>query len=189
MDILVAVLFAGLATLIAMGTIRVPSEFTGSIVVQAILLLVALSFFAYSPVVGVAAIALFAVLIFHRNVQMTAYYSNTYESMGPRNGYGDETIYREYVKTQPYVTASSEPTAYPTYTPTPKAVWGVEGFEAAPFNAGEASVEGQYPLPGPSLAGGRVEQYDYRPDPETGSNLFQRYGPDMDEKKDPLRQY
>jgi hypothetical protein len=187
MDVLVAVLFAGLATLIAMGTIRVPSEFTSSIVVQALLLLVSLSFFAYSPVVGVAAIALFAVLIFHRNVQKAAYYTNTYESMGPRNGYGAETIYRDHVNAQPYMTTSSQPTAYPTYTPTPQAVWGVEGFESAPFNEANVSVDGQYPLPAVSMASGRVESYDYKPDGETGSNLFQRYGPNMDEKLEALQ--
>jgi hypothetical protein len=175
-DVLLAVALAGLATLIAAGMIVVPTEFTSSSVIQAILLLVALSLFAYSPVVGIAGIALFAVVIFHRNVQKTISYSAV-----PK--YGDETIYQEHVKTQPFVSMASSPNPYP---PASQQVWGVEGFEAATYADVTPSVDGQFPLPAPSLEGGVAIASNYAPDQTMGTNEFQRFGPDLEQKLQPL---
>jgi hypothetical protein len=172
-ELLLTVAIAGFATLIAAGMVTVPVEFTSSFLVQGLLLIAALSMFAYSPVVGIAAIALFAVLIFSRNVQKTMTYSNTVPQ------YGDETIYQQYVKTQPYMSMSSEPNPYP---PANKQMWGVEGFEAAPFGGADVSVDGQYPLPAPSMGSGYSNEFTYTPAADTGSNVYQSTNNTVDEK-------
>jgi hypothetical protein len=172
-ELLLTVAIAGFATLIAAGMVTVPVEFTSSFLVQGILLIAALSMFAYSPVVGIATMALFAVLIFNRNLQKTMAYS----SQVPQ--YGDETIYKQYVKAQPYMSMSSEPNPYP---PASRQMWGVEGFEASPFGGAEVAVDGQYPLPAPSMASGYSSEFSYTPAADTGSNVYEPSNSTVDEK-------
>lgn len=182
------VLLAGLATVIAMGKLELPHELTSSSIVQALLLVVSLVLFSYSPVVGLASIALFAVILFNRNIRKTAFYSNSFGQ------YGDENIYKEHVTTMPYSGGrGSQPRDYSQFRETHSAGWGAldtfeEGFQGAPYGSSAGYVDGQFPLDeGRPSSAPFTEEYDYRPDTNAGDNEFQRYGPNLDEKLDALQ--
>ena len=72
-----------------------------------------------------------------------------------------------------------------------------EGFESllpkepAPFGAEEGAVPyGSFPRDAQRASStGEVRGYTYRPEMDTGSNEFKRFGPDLDEKTDSFKYY
>lgn len=161
-----AVLIAALATGVATGYLQVPPLVLNSSVSHAFLLVLALVFFAYSPVVGIAAFALFAIILFHRNIQKTVRYSRAAKSV-----YGIDNIASQEVKTQPYTTMHSEPREYNQFKDT---------YE--PYSSPE--MEGQYPLDEARQgAEPKLEDYFYRPGPDMGDNTFVATEPTLTDAK------
>jgi len=66
-----------------------------------------------------------------------------------------------------------------------------EGFQPAPFGAEEGDVPyGSYPRDAPRASStGENRGYVYRPEMDTGSNEFKRFGPNLDEKSDSFKYY
>jgi hypothetical protein len=184
---------AALATAIAMGSLRVPAELTQSSIMLALFLIVALVLFSYSPVVGIAAIALFAVMVFSRNVQTVvgvnaaSAYGNHHRKTNPIPPvYGEQNIYKERHDIQEYDVTASQPREYSKFRDTYSRSFlssSVEGFEAAPYNYVNEAADGQYPINQNRMTASPArEEYLYEPEAETGSNEFERYGPNLDEK-------
>lgn len=174
------VFIAALATAVAANMIRLPVELTSSSIVLALFLIICLILFAYSPVVGIAAIALFAVVLFNRNIQKAI----DYRSSGV---YGDTNIYKEAVTTQPYTRIASEPREYNKFQETiPTGIlpsMNTEGFVGAPYGNEGDSAYGQYPLDQSRVTGAPLaDEFVYRPEDTTGSNEFERNGPNIDQK-------
>jgi hypothetical protein len=71
------------------------------------------------------------------------------------------------------------------------AVKVTEGFQPAPFGAEQAEVPyGSYPIDSQrATSTGEVRGYIYRPEMDTGSNEFKRFGPNLDEKSDSFKYY
>jgi hypothetical protein len=145
-------LLAGLATAVALGAVEVAPAILHSSVSQAFLLVMALVLFAYSPVVGIAAIALFAILMFKRNVQRTNQYTE---------------VVQQFVK---------DAAAQQTYQPTPVAqvapsretfaANGVEGY-ASPEQVGTYPLEER-----PQTQASHTFTAMYRPAEDMGDNSF-----------------
>lgn len=167
-----AVLLAGFATAIAVGTLEIPDHLLQSSITQTFLLIMALVLFAYSPVVGIAAMGLFAVMLYSRNMQKTSFYQKAAAKL-----YGQEGIARERVVR---VEEASGMTEQPRdYSKFERDTNDTEGY--ASTHVGDA--EGQYPLHDPRpVTEGMREDYFYRPGPDMGSNDFERFGPNMDHK-------
>lgn len=166
-----AIVLAGLATAIATGTMTVPNNFLHSSVTQTFLLIMALVLFAYSPVVGIAAIALFAVMLYNRNIQKTSFYQKAATQM-----FGQETIARERV---PYVKEAGNITSHPRqYTKFEQDTFQ----EYKEMKASDAI--GQYPIHEErhDMNEPVDDEYLYRPGKDMGSNTFHRFGPAMDNK-------
>jgi hypothetical protein len=193
-EAVISVILAIVATAVAMGSLHIPSSISGSSIMVALFLIIALAAFAYSPVVGIAAMAVFAVMIFSRNVEKTSHFvsESIMQKPTPIYGeevYGDQNIYREPVVTQPYSTQSSEPRMYDNFRETYNVSWGPlrEGFAGgaaySEFAGSGESIEGQYPIDENRVHENPTkETYDYRPESNTGTNDFMRHGPDLDEK-------
>jgi|UniRef100_A0A6C0LLI0 hypothetical protein len=66
-----------------------------------------------------------------------------------------------------------------------------EGFQPAPFGAEEGDVPyGSYPRDQQRASStGENRGYVYRPEMDTGSNEFKRFGPNLDEKSDSFKYY
>ena len=66
-----------------------------------------------------------------------------------------------------------------------------EGFEPAPFGAEEGDVPyGSFPRDAQRASStGESRDYTYRPEMDSGSNEFKRFGPDLDEKSDSFKYY
>ena len=166
------VVLAGLATAVGLGYVQIPAPVLHSTITQAFLLVMTLVLFAYSPVVGIAAIALFAILMFHRNVQKTVQYATAAASI-----YGEDNIARQPHQeggAQPYATMASQPREYDQFKDTYEAYQSPEG------------PTGMFPLEGTPVdfAGvpSKDETYFYRPSEDMGDDTFQRFGPNLDEK-------
>jgi hypothetical protein len=185
---------AALATAIAMGSLRVPTELTQSSIMLALFKIVALVLFSYSPVVGIAAIALFAVTVFSRNLQTVVNvnsagaYGNHHRKTNPVPPvYGEHNIYKERHDIQAYDDMASQPREYSNFRDTSRRslLSSVEGFEAAPapYNYVNEAADGQYPINQNRVTASPArEEYMYEPEADTGSNEFERYGPSLDEK-------
>ena len=160
-----AVIIAAVATAIATGYMQIPAAVLQSSITQAFLLVMALVLFAYSPVVGIAAFALFAILLFNRNVQKAMRYSQAARSV-----YGADNIAREPVKeTTGYTTMTDEPREYNKFKDT------YEAYESP-------DMDGLYPLDASTDAQPKTTSYMYRPAEDMGDNSFIRDGPEMDMK-------
>jgi hypothetical protein len=98
--------------------------------------------------------------------------------------YGEETIPKESHKpAQEFATFVSSPRGMNQFNETSGVV---EGFtsEQAPFSEIGLPTDGQYPIEEMrTMSTPDSRQYTYRPDADTGSNSFERMGPDLDEKK------
>ena len=169
-----------LTTAVATGMFQLPHELTNPIV-SVVLVIAALGAFAVYPAVGLALFLLTAVLFFKRNVASTFFAKTTY---------GTDSIRKQYVEdAKPYMGMRSGPRSYDEFAETdvsnPMIGPLTEGFVPAPYGDEQgAPVDGQYPkeMPRDSVSPDSQE-YIYRPDAETGSNDFVRFGPDLDEKK------
>ena len=98
--------------------------------------------------------------------------------------YGEETIPKEAHKPAgDYSTFASSPRGMNQFNETNGVV---EGFtsESASFSELGSPIDGQYPiLESRASSTPDSRDYTYRPDADTGSNTFERIGPDLDEKK------
>jgi hypothetical protein len=166
------VALAGLATAVGLGYVQIPAPVLHSTITQAFLLVMTLVLFAYSPVVGIAAIALFAILMFHRNVQKTAQYA-----MAAASIYGEDNIARQPQQEggdQPYTSMASQPREYGQFKDT------YEAYQSP------ADATGMFPLEGnvADFSGipSKVDSYFYRPSEDMGDNTFHNAGPSIDEK-------
>jgi hypothetical protein len=160
---------AGLATAVGLGYVQIPAPVLHSTITQAFLLVMTLVLFAYSPVVGIAAIALFAILMFHRNVQKTAQYATAAATI-----YGEDNIARQPQQVaQPYTTMLSQPRDYNQFKDT---------YEA--YQSPEAA-SGMFPIDAATDFSGvpsKIDSYFYRPSEDMGENIFQPMGSSIDEK-------
>ena len=166
-------LLAGAATAVALGAIQVPAPILHSSVSQAFLLIMALVLFSYSPVVGIAAIGLFAIIMFKRNVQKTYQYSQIAKQFAK-----DSAVSQEY-QAMPYQAAHvTQPREYSQFKDQAPTV-------PTGFTEGYATPEevGTYPLGArPQAQPTQSFTAMYRPDEDMGDNAFVRGGPNMDEK-------
>jgi hypothetical protein len=194
MEMLLAVVMAALAAGVATSYIQVPTELTSSSVAVAFMLIVVLGMFSYSPVVGIAGMILLAVLIFNRNVARFSTYTQAVRAENPRRGeYADMHIAKERVDMMPYASTASGPRDYAQFRETTPGGWMPlsEGFttEQTAYSSfgSEQYANGQYPLENQrQWSNPYMEEVKFRPSLDTGNNEFQRYGPDMDEKRVPL---
>lgn len=184
-------------TAIATDYMSVPPHLFYSPVSSVLLVILALVAFSVYPAVGLSLFLLIAVLFFKRNVDRTM--SSANQAIKPAaRGYGETTIMDQpRVTTRPYETDASGPRTYnefqetnpqnPMYNTVKTDI--KEPFEPAPYGDEQGSpVDGQFPKEVDRSTGTPEQQeYIYRPDPLTGSNEFQRYGPDLDEKIDALK--
>lgn len=196
LELTLAVVMVGVGAAIATGYLRLPVELTSSSVAIAFMLIVVLALFSYSPVVGIAGIVLLAILVFSRNVAKVVQFTEvTRETQPRRKEYGDMNIANQEGGMMPYSTSQSGPRDYSQFRETTPSVWMPsfsEGFtsdQIAPYNTfgGEQYAVGQYPIDNQrTWANPMVEEYKFRPSLDTGSNDFQRHGPNMDQKVDAL---
>ena len=180
-EIALAAILLVLATAIATGYVHLPFAPLSSPFAIAILVIASLGAFAVSPVVGLAAFLLTAVLFFKRNVAQTFSRVSTY---------GETSIPQQYnAPAYPYNTMRSGPRSYPEFQETnpENPVLGpkIENFEPAPYGEEQGSpVDGQYPKEAPRASSAPVPMdFVYKPEEDTGRNEFIRAGPDIDEKK------
>jgi len=182
-------------TAVATDYIETPHIRLDSPVIAVLLVIVALVAFSIYPAVGLSIFLLIAVLYFKRNVDRTL------SAGGLRPAartYGEDSIMEQpHVNARPYASQSSGPRQYdefqetnpfnPMIGPVRSAI--KEPFEPAPYGDEQgAPVDGQFPKEQDrTSASPESQEYLYRPEPTTGSNEFQRYGPDLDEKMDAFK--
>ncbi len=121
-ELALVLLLAAVATAVALDALQVPAALLHSSVSQAFLLIMALVLFAYSPVVGIAGIALFAIVIFKRNVQKTSQYAHMAifkEKVQPIPG-PVVTQPREYHAPEAFVESFATPEEVGTYPLGPR---------------------------------------------------------------------
>lgn len=249
MIFIVAVLV--LTTCIATGVVKVPVWATKSYITAIVLVILSLGAFSKDPMLGVSFFLLTAVILFNRNVNMTAAKIQNFTAhidadtnepffdlpmeapkasvvnsimannagnavLAPTTDsdnsqkntlntfldqhraasdgsavnrslgvYGEETIMKEGPMTaREYSTFVSSPRGYNQFNETSGLVEGFTSNQAS-FSVVSTPTEGQYPIEETrALATAEARDYTYRPDSDTGSNSFQRSGPDLDEKKD-----
>lgn len=188
-DMLVAVLVLAFATAIATDFVQLPFAAFSSPVAIFVLVVASLGAFTVYPAAGLALFLLTAVLFYKRNAAAV---------FSAKSSYGDASIPAESMGAAvPYVSSMSQPRNYDQFNETDPAnpMLGPvrEGFATANGVADEpeafgkpsdAAPVGSYPIDEPRASStAEPRDYVYRPDPETGSNDFVRFGPDMDEKK------
>ncbi len=176
-----SVLVVALGTAVATDYISLPPKLVSNPITTVLLVLLAVGAFVKYPVLGIALFLTTAIILFKRNT-MTARAAATY---------GVETIRRQaHEDAAPSAGAASGPRQYDQFQETdahnPMHATVQEGFEPAPYGNAELgeSVEGVYPI-GAARASSSAESSDflYRPGNDSGSNAFERFGPDMDEKR------
>ncbi len=157
-ETVLVLLLAGLATLVALGIVEVAPAILHSSISQAFLLVMTLVLFAYSPVVGIAAIALFAILMFKRNVQKTAQYTQVAQQ------FAKESAAQQAYQAMPAQAMVTQPREY---TQSRDVQGFVEGF-ATPEEVGT------YPLgdPRPMAQAAHTFNATYRPAEDMGDNAF-----------------
>lgn len=172
-------LLAGLATAVALGAVQVAPAILHSSISQAFLLVMTLVLFSYSPVVGIAAIALFAILLFKRNVQKTSQYTKAV-----RQFQQDVAAQQEYQPSPYPVVPSVAPSMSHKAPSTP--------FQTQPqmdphgILEGYASPEdvGMYPLEESRTAmQGTQTTAMYRPSEDMGDNTFAGTPSQLEESK------
>ena len=99
--------------------------------------------------------------------------------------YGETTIpNQKNGVSREYSTFATIPRSYNEFNETGPTI---EGFtsEPASFSDLGAPTEGQYPIEADRASSSPDKRdYTYRPESETGTNTFTRFGPNIDEKKD-----
>ncbi len=170
---MLVLVLAGLATAIALGYMTAPDALLHSSLSQAFMLIIALILFSYSPVVGIAALALFAVLMFHRNVRKTKQYSAALSNMqqyitptATKEVGGYDAVQREQRDLQKFQDSYE---AYQTQEPMEPTV--------------QPQEDGSFPeQSNTSMEDVRSESFLYRPGPDMGDNTFEPVGAGIDEK-------
>jgi hypothetical protein len=167
-------------TAIATDYLALPPALVTHPVTMVVLVLMAVSAFVKYPVLGIALFLLTAIVIFKRNTMTARAYAT----------YGIDTIRRQaHDRADPSESLSSQPRQLEQFQETdaqnPMYATEQEGFEPAPYGDAELNenVEGAFPI-GAARATSTADtsEYIYRPDRETGSNAFERMGPNLDEK-------
>ncbi len=175
-----SVLVVALGTAVATNYISLPPKLVANPITTVLLVLLAVGAFVKYPVLGIALFLTTAIILFKRNT-MTARAAATY---------GVETIRRQaHEDAAPSASIASGPREYDQFQETdahnPMHAIAQEGFEPAPYGDAELgeTVEGVYPI-GAARTSESAESDDfmYRPT-DSGSNAFERFGPDMDEKR------
>ncbi len=186
------ILLAGLGTAIALGFVEVAPAILHSSISQAFLLIMTLVLFAYSPVVGIAAIALFAILMFKRNVQKTTQYYDAatvraYQDQRAQQPPSDGHMPPLLTQPREYTVGSAGSTGSTgSQYVAPAARYATQPMfydDKEPFASPDAV--GTYPLgePRPSAHASQSFTAMYRPSEDMGDNTFVRgQGPNMDEK-------
>lgn len=188
-DLLIALAIIALATAIATDYILLPFAAFSSPIAIFIILIAAVGAFQIYPAAGFALFLLTAVLFFKRN---------THALFDAKTSYGDVSIMGAAGTTMPYMSDKSGPREYdqfnetdrmnPMLGPLREGFSTAEGVAApAPFETESGAPLGEYPIEEERPSESSVEEvFTYRPEPETGSNEFVRFGPDIDEKKNAL---
>ncbi len=178
MELLVAAAILALTTAVATDSFALPYAATSSPYATVLLVIAALGAFSASPTVGLSLFLLTAVLFFKRNVHTTM-----------NSVYGETSIRTQpHATAAPYESQSSGPRNYEEFAetaPTNPMIGPIkEGFEPAAYgDEAGAPVDGQFPKEKERPEGEpQAIDYVYRPAADMGSNEFERYGPDMDEK-------
>jgi len=180
------------ASAIATNALQVPATLAGT-PSGVVLVVVGLLTSVVAPTLAVALFVLAVVLFYKRNIQQTV--------QGTLRQFESE---RAYPETSPDYGDKRFPTQLqPIQTP------GAEGIQSEPGTYGQnfGSIEGFTPLGGAAVsefnppkgqfpinepretASPEADQYTYRPDGDTGSNAFHRFGPQMDQKVNSFRYY
>lgn len=176
---IVAVAFG---TAVATDYISLPPHIVGHPVVIVLMVLFGVIAFMKYPVLGIAIFLTAAIVVFKRNTQAARAYAT----------YGIDSIRRQHrADAEPSQSLSSNPRQYDQFQETDAtnpmhALGAQEGFEPAPYGDEELNenVEGAFPIGATRVsAAAESSEYVYRPDADTGSNAFERFGPNMDEKK------
>lgn len=182
-EMLLTVLVLAFTAAIASDNLRFPFIHVAGHTATIVLVIASLGAFSIYPAVGLSLFLLTAVLYFKRNVQVTV--------GSAKSAYGINTIVEQpHEAAAPFSNEASQPREYAQFQETNPAnpMLGPvqEGFEPAPYGAEQGSpVEGQYPIDEQRASSAPTAlSYVYRPDPETGSNAFERNGPNLDEKKE-----
>jgi hypothetical protein len=185
-EIVITALILAFTSALATGYVNLPHNVLNSYLAVVALVLISLGAFMVAPAAGLSLFLLTAVVFFKRNVDNTLSRSSTY----------GETSIRELVPNDamPFNTQSSGPREYEQFQETDASnpMLGnsvedpnIENFEPAPYGDEQGSpVDGQYPKEDPRASGtASPADFTYRPEEDTGSNEFSRFGPDLDEKK------
>jgi hypothetical protein len=186
---LAAVAILAFATAIATNMVQLPFAALASPLSIGIMVLAAVGAFRLYPAVGLALFLLTAVLFFRRNAATL---------FSAKTSYGDVSIAAEATGIAvPYASEKSGPRAYDQFKETDPSnpMLGPlrEGFVGASAvldepagveKTSDAAPVGSYPLDASARPAGTPEErdYTYRPDAQTGSNEFVRFGPQMDVK-------
>lgn len=176
-----SVLVVALGTVVATDYISLPPKLVANPITTVLLVLLAVGAFVKYPVLGIALFLTTAIILFKRNT-MTARAAASY---------GVETIRRQaHEDAEPSASIASGPRQYDQFQETdahnPMHATVQEGFEPAPYGDAELgeTVEGVYPIGTErALASAESNDFMYRPVSDSGSNAFERFGPDMDEKR------
>ncbi len=173
---MLVLVLAGLATAIALGYMTAPDALLHSSLSQAFMLIIALILFSYSPVVGIAALALFAVLMFHRNVRKTKQYSAALSNM---KQYITPTETKEVGG---YDAMQREQRDFQQFQDTYEA-YQTQEAPMEPMQPVEPQEDGSFPEHSTtSMEDVRSESFLYRPGPDMGDNTFEPVGASIDEK-------
>ena len=175
-----SILVIALGTAIASNYISIPPTLLSHPVTTVVLVLFGIGAFTKYPVLGIAIFLTTAIILFQRNMQTTRSIAT----------YGIDSIRKQaHQAAEPSAGVASKPREYDQFqeTDVSNPMHGpVEGFEPAPYGDAELgeNVEGAFPIGAARASASSTSmEYTYRPEPDTGSNTFERFGPDMDEKK------
>jgi hypothetical protein len=186
-----------LVSVVATNAVLVPAAFTTTSA-GVVLLIAGLLTSVFAPTLAVVSIVLAIVVFYKRNIQHTVQGTlkqfeaeRAYPETSPE--YGDRLFPTQatpsVMQTPGAESAQSGPREY---TIDGKTFGTIEGF--APATVSQSMElnppKGQFPTDEPrETAAPVMAQYMYRPDADTGSNDFKRYGPQMDQKVASFRYY
>lgn len=198
MDVLEPALSIGVllaASAIATNALPVPAALAGTSS-GVVLVVVGLLASVVAPTLAVAVLVLAVVLFYNRNIQQTVQGTlqqfeaeRAYPETSPT--YGDQRFPTQVtsIQTPGAEGIRSEPGSYG------QTFGSIEGFSSIGGATVSQSMEldppkGQFPTNEPRETASPVtDQYTYRPDEDTGSNTFKRFGPQMDQKVNSFRYY
>jgi len=186
------------SSLVATNAILVP-EFVTSTPSGAILVVAGLLASITAPTLAVALLVLAVVVFYKRNIQHTVQSTlkqfegeRAYPDTSP--DYGDRRfptqVTSSVMETPGAPGSKSSPGNYDLGT-----FGRIEGFSSLGGATVSQSMElnppkGQFPIDEPRETASPVaDQYTYRPERDTGSNEFKRFGPQMDQKVNSFRYY